>query len=130
MVEDEAEIGSLVVRLLKQAGHHVSLAENGEVAVRLLAERDRRTPFDLVISDIKMPELGAPELYDHICQYEPHLANRVLLITGDTLSPKTQTFLKRTHLPYLAKPFRVDALLRHVAQLLRGESSAAVIRRY
>ena len=130
VVEDEAEIGTLVVRLLKQAGHHVYLAQNGEAAVRLLAERDRSTPFDMIISDVKMPGLGAPELYDHICKFEPRLANRVLLITGDTLSPKTQTFLKRTHLPYLAKPFRVDALLRHVAQLLRGEPSASAIRRY
>jgi len=130
VVEDETEIGTLVVRLLKQAGHHVYLAQNGEAAIRLLAERDRSAPFDMVISDVKMPGLGAPELYDHITKFEPILASRVLLITGDTLSPKTQTFLKRTHLPYLAKPFRVDALLRHVAQLLRGEPSSSAIRRY
>jgi signal transduction histidine kinase/CheY-like chemotaxis protein len=130
VVEDEREVGVLVVRLLTQAGHDVHLAHNGNAALAYLDGRDREKPLDLIISDIKMPGLAGPQFYDHICQHEPELANRVLLITGDTLSPETQDFLKRSHLPFVAKPFRVEALMRHVAQLLRGESGAATIRRY
>ena len=120
----------MIERPLTQAGYSVQVAQSGEAALEYLGAGQKSSRPDLIISDIKMPGLGGPALYNYICKQEPALASRVLLITGDTLNPETQAFLQRTHLPYLTKPFKVEALLRLVTQLLRGENGSSISPRY
>lgn len=49
-------------------------------ALQLLAQRSH---FDVVVSDVTMPQMGGPELYVRIRERFPHLAERVLLVSGD-----------------------------------------------
>jgi two-component system, NtrC family, sensor kinase len=116
IVEDERDVAHLLQRLLLDQGYEVVLAANGEEALREL-DADSRS-FDLIISDIKMPGLGGCELYTHLEHVAPELRQRMLFITGDTLSPTTSAFLQYSGLPHLDKPFTLVELTRAMEELL------------
>jgi C4-dicarboxylate-specific signal transduction histidine kinase/ActR/RegA family two-component response regulator len=119
IVDDEAEVAEVLLRILTHDSHQAMIAHDGEMALRLLAEaRESGTPFDLMISDIKMPGLSGPALYAQVRELEPKLAERVIFITGDTMSPATYNFLKSVSLPYLTKPFTISDFRRIADKLL------------
>ncbi|MCI0855252.1 MAG: response regulator, partial [Chloroflexi bacterium] len=97
--------------------HLVDTAKNGREALALIAERT----YDLVITDIKMPDMGGRELYEQLVKQDPRLASRTIFITGDTVSPDTRTFLQQVKNPVLAKPFRVREVRETIERIL-GET--------
>ena len=119
LVEDEEEIASSLQRCLIEDGHRVSVARDGKSALERIAEmvQSGASP-DLVISDIKMPGLDGPALYEQLRHQDARLAGHVLFITGDTLSPDTSSFLARSGVPCLPKPFTVQELRRAIAGVL------------
>lgn len=114
LVDDETEITSAIAYLLHRSGYEVETAANGRIALQKLQER----PYDLILSDIKMPELDGPGLYEKIEHDYPHLLHRVIFLTGDTLSPDTKTFLERARVQRLNKPFTAADIRRVVQQAL------------
>ncbi|HMC76347.1 MAG TPA: response regulator, partial [Vicinamibacterales bacterium] len=58
VVDDERSMREMLAILLKREGHEVSVAENGRAAIELLNQR----PFDLVVSDARMPDLDGLEV--------------------------------------------------------------------
>jgi two-component system, NtrC family, sensor kinase len=119
VVEDEEDVAMLLQRILSQDGHRVLLAPDGHVALdHLIEARKQGANFNLIISDIKMPGVNGPALYERVRQEMPDLAKRMVFITGDTMSPSTEAFLQRANLPYLAKPFTVSELRRAMASIL------------
>jgi len=118
IVEDEEEVANILVRILSQDGHQVLVAHDGNQALEHLARaHSEGIHFDLIISDIKMPGLGGFELYKHIQEKEPHLTEKIIFITGDTMNVNTQRFLQENHLPYLAKPFTIHEFRQVTAQM-------------
>jgi signal transduction histidine kinase/CheY-like chemotaxis protein len=111
VVDDEESIQQLLTGVLEMDGHDVQVANNGREAL----ERVRREPFDLIITDIKMPVMGGPDLYRHLSDEANPLARRVIFITGDTVAPETRKFLQGVDNAVLAKPFR----LRDVRESVR-----------
>jgi CheY-like chemotaxis protein len=93
-------------------GHTVAIAGNGREAL----DRIAREPFDLVITDIKMPVMGGTDLYAALNDGGSKLARRVIFITGDTVAPDTRRFLEGVDNAVLAKPFR----LRDVRETIRA----------
>jgi DNA-binding NtrC family response regulator len=76
VVDDEQIIRESISFILKKEGYNVSEAENGRIArEKLLAE-----PFDLVITDLEMPELKGIELLGHITKMSPEIS--VIIITA------------------------------------------------
>jgi len=119
VVEDEEDVASFLKRALVQDGHRVLMAKDGETALAHLSKaRTRGAHFDLIISDIKMPGLNGPTLYERIAQEDPELTRRMIFTTGDTLNVNTQEFLQRANLPHLAKPFTIDELRRMMVKVL------------
>jgi two-component system NtrC family sensor kinase len=110
-VDDEPEIRRMLADLLAAEGHVVEQAANGREAL----ERLREKPCDLVISDLVMPGLDGPGLYDELRRRDPRMAQRLLFITGDTLSGAARSFLERTGRPAIEKPF-VPAEVRAVVR--------------
>ncbi len=81
---------------------------NGAAALERLRDRT----CDLIVSDVKMPELDGPGLYRELERRDPGLVRRVIFLTGDTLSPEINEFLEKTRLLSLNKPFALDEIRR------------------
>jgi two-component system NtrC family sensor kinase len=106
VVDDEEPVGALLARLLHDLGHQSRVVTSGEAALKALAKEQ----FDLILSDVKMPGMSGFDLYRVLQQRYPELAQRLVFITGDTLSPVTRTTIAQLGTPYLAKPFAIDRL--------------------
>jgi signal transduction histidine kinase/ActR/RegA family two-component response regulator len=114
VVDDEETIQDLLSGLLSLDGHVVEQASNGREAL----DRVRRQPFDVIITDIKMPELDGPAFYKAVKAQRPALANRIIFITGDTISPQTRGFIQQTGNPFLSKPFKLREVRETVQTVL------------
>ncbi len=122
VVDDDPAILELCSEVLSQDGHRVETAENGKVALELI----RNGEFDVILSDILMPELDGLELLRGV--RERDLDVPVILMTGN---PNTETALQAIDhgaLHYLIKPMSIDALSQAVTQAVRLRSMAALKR--
>jgi CheY-like chemotaxis protein len=104
IVDDEADIAEVLQEIVEGDGHQVSVAANGRDAL----QRIEREAFDLVLSDLIMPELDGAGLWRALRANRPELADRVVFITGDTLSEPAQRFLAEARRPVIEKPFIPD----------------------
>jgi CheY-like chemotaxis protein len=114
VVDDEASIQRLLGSILELDGHQVETARNGREAL----ERIGRHRYDVIITDIKMPDMDGRELFRRLLSLDPALAHRTIFITGDTVSPDTRTFLQHVNNPCLTKPFRVREVRETISQIL------------
>lgn len=103
-VDDEPMITDLLSRVLSGFGHEVDVASDGAEALRMI----NLTDYDAILLDVKMPGLGGPEVLRCIEGLRPEITERVLFITGDTVSPATQAFAESQDV--LHKPFSLDEL--------------------
>ena len=74
VVEDEADTREVLTVLLGHEGYLVDTAENGREALALLAVRS----YDVILSNLHMPEMSGEDLYRRIDKGWPHLAPRVV----------------------------------------------------
>lgn len=114
IVDDEPEITEMLDEILTPEGHRIDRAVSGHEALRRIAEDD----YDLILSDLKMPDLDGPGLYRRLEQSHPQLLERIIFITGDTLGMGTRTFLKQTGCPLIEKPFAPSEVIQVVRQVL------------
>jgi CheY-like chemotaxis protein len=104
----------MLAEILTADGHSVAIAEGGEQALQTLATM----PFDLVISDLIMPGMGGPRFYRHLQERRPELADRIIFMTGDTLSLRARDFVTDTARPMLEKPFTPEEARRTIQEVL------------
>jgi two-component system NtrC family sensor kinase len=116
VVDDEDSIKELLTNVLEMDNHRVVLASNGKEALDLV----QREPFDLIISDIKMPVMGGAELYQRLQDERHPLASRLIFVTGDTVAAETRAFLQGVQNPVLSKPFRLRDVRESVRAVLGG----------
>jgi CheY-like chemotaxis protein len=114
VVDDEPLVAEVLAEMLAADDHEVTIAPNGAVALEKISA-DR---FDLVITDIKMPDLDGPGLYRALALGDAGLRQRLVFITGDTLSTETRQFVEMTGAPRLVKPFDVETVRRVVQAAL------------
>jgi two-component system NtrC family sensor kinase len=114
VVDDEPGIARAVAHLLRRDGHTVDTAVDGRQALTKL----RAQAYDLLVSDLRMPDLDGPGLYQALQQQHPHRLPRVIFLTGDTLSFEARTFFEHVGVPRLSKPFRAAEVRQLVAQVL------------
>ena len=121
VVDDESDIASLMRDMLESAGYEVATAESGAVALEML----EMARFDAMVSDLRMPDMDGAALWREVRRLQPPLAQRVLFVTGDTLSADARQFLDETRCASLDKPFAKADLLRGVALLLTPDVSGS-----
>ena len=112
LAEDEDQVRSAVVQILKRGGYDTIAAANGLDAIALL--RERTEPIHLVFLDVVMPGLGGPETWEQINALRPGL--RVLFTSGYADDRYRQRLPPGAEL--LEKPFRAEDLLRRVRKVL------------
>jgi len=105
LVDDEASILSVLSVLLKAEGYEVIPVDNGEKAMELI----KSTPFDLMISDIRMRPVDGITLLKSARELRPSMS--VLMITGYGTIETAVEALKYGAFDYITKPFKVDELL-------------------
>ena len=91
-------------------------------------EHVRRTRYDLVVSDVRMPDGGGEDFYRDALAADPALATRFVFITGDTANERAWAFLGDAKVPVLEKPFPPDVSLdvvRGIATRLTGSGLRA-----
>jgi signal transduction histidine kinase len=116
IIDDEPDIAATCSDILAIDGHRCELAENGRVALERIAAGD----FDLILSDLRMPQLDGPGFYRELCRLKPALADRIMFLTGDTLSPAIQRFIEESKRPFIEKPLDPKQLRQAVAAALAG----------
>jgi two-component system NtrC family sensor kinase len=117
VVDDEPGIRRALAHLLRREGHTVDTAMDGRQALQMLQEQQ----YDLVLCDLRMPELDGPGLYRELATSQPHYLQRFVFLTGDTLSSESETFLNQSGAPRLVKPFSAEQGRQVVRQALQAQ---------
>jgi len=121
LVDDELEIAQTLADLLEPEGHFVDLAANGAVALTKL----RKAAYDVIISDLRMPVMDGPALYEALGRDLPVYRDRIIYVTGDTLSAHVQSFLKQHPLCVVEKPYRLADIHRAIQDILKNAAGAS-----
>jgi CheY-like chemotaxis protein len=122
LVEDEAMLRDLAELVLSDLGYAVHTAGNGREALEYV-EAHPELNFDLVVTDVVMPEMGGRELAEHIRQLAPQ--TRVLFTSGFTEDVIIQTGKLADGIDFVQKPYSVDALAQKVHRILQVQMSSA-----
>jgi len=119
LVEDRDSLRRLLARALADDGYEVAAAATGGDAVRLLGER----PFDLVLTDLKLPDRSGPEVLAASRQAQPRVP--VVVLTGyGSIGAAVEAMKLGAH-DFLEKPLELPDLARLVAQAIGGEGGEA-----
>lgn len=113
VVEDDLDHAAMLSRLLTHEGYVVTTANNGREALDVLA----RQQVDVVLADIRMPDIDGLELLDTIRRRVGEVPT--VLMTARTGDRWELQSLQRGASDYIAKPFRTDILLLRLKNLLR-----------
>jgi len=114
VVEDDDDSRNLVSRFLTNAGYMVTLAEDGAAALLDIGRKD----FDLIVSDVNMPNLDGFSLMGIIKQ--KGIKTPVIFLTSLSDSENEIEGLKKGASDYLTKPLKKELLLLRVKKLLSG----------
>src|SRR5216684_7374081 len=115
VIDDEPLVVALMTDILGLEGYEVETAKNGREALEKIAARS----YDVILSDLRMPELDGVGLYRELEQQRPRLLPRLAFVSGTTEPPEYASFLERTGATVLSKPFAVADLHRLVQRLLQ-----------
>src|ERR671924_434302 len=99
VIDDELSVVRALTGLLRRDGYRVDTARNGRDALAQLQER----PYDVIVCDLRMPELDGPAFYALLSRQYPALRHRVIFLTGDSGGEANRTFLRQCGRPWLRK---------------------------
>jgi CheY-like chemotaxis protein len=119
VVDDEEEIAELIADQLARDGLIVDVATNGQVALDLVRAR----AYDLLIVDLRMPDMDGPQLISRLKRVAPALLSRVIVVTGDALAGELDAVVSSHGFPVLEKPLDLDMLKREVRHKLLSVAS-------
>lgn len=114
VVDDEPHMRRVLEIMLKQAGYKVFVAGNGREALRLI----RESPVDLVITDLRMPEMDGIELLG--CMRKEGSTIPVIVITAFGSVESAVEAMKVGASDYMVRPFDVETLELTISRVLRG----------
>ena len=117
VAEDEEAMRAYLARALENAGYEVVAVDRGTAALPLLETQH----FDLLLSDIVMPEMDGIELAQRCAEVSP--ATKVMFITGFaavTLKANSEAPQAKV----LSKPFHLKDLVMEVQRVFGGEAAA------
>ena len=121
VVDDEVEVRELLAEILRTADTRVTQAGSGsEALARLEVEH-----FELVVTDIRMPDLDGLGLYREIRRRWPERNTHVVFVTGDTLSPSSRELLQLGDCRVIEKPFIPQEVRRIVADIVTRPALSA-----
>jgi PAS domain S-box-containing protein len=113
LIDDEEMILDSLSAILLKDGYQVDCAKSGDEALDILKQR----PYDLIITDIRMPGINGLEMVEQLKTFKPH--QKILVITG---YGSLETAVKAQHRgvsDYLIKPIDIKSLKNSIRRALR-----------
>jgi CheY-like chemotaxis protein len=120
VIDDEPSVVRALAGLLRRDGYLVGTASNGRHALAQLQER----PYDVILCDLRMPELDGPAFYAILTWQYPALRQRVIFLTGDPGGEASRTFLRQCGRPWLRKPSPIATIRRAIQAVLQASPPA------
>ena len=114
VVDDVADVTEMIALFLKHAGYDVTTANSASNALQLATDR----LFDLIISDIGMPEMNGYELAKTLRAQEDYQRTPLIAVTGYTEYDDRGTSLRAGFDAHLTKPINPSQLLELVGRLI------------
>lgn len=118
LAEDEEAMRTYLTRALENAGYDVAAVDRGTAALPLLENED----FDLLLSDIVMPEMDGIELAQRCAEVSPR--TKVMFITG--FAAVTLRASRETRANVLSKPFHLRDLVLEVERVFADQASVSL----
>ena len=115
VIDDEPSLGRALTRMLAHE-HEVVVVQSGREGLARLLEEDEW--FDPVLCDLMMPDMSGIELYEELLETRPHIAERIIFMTGGAFTPRAREFLERVPNIRLEKPFDLETLREAVRRRL------------
>jgi len=115
-VDDEQSLAQMLSTTLQSFGHQAEATSSGWEALKNIDTQD----YDVIICDLKMPEVDGRQIYHYMQTSHPALVKRLILSSGDTVSEENQQFLQETGCLFLPKPFLLDELKLVISQVSAG----------
>jgi PAS domain S-box-containing protein len=113
IVDDDPALGLVLHRVLRD--HEVSVVTTAKAALQLL---DAGKRFDVILSDLMMPEMSGMDFYDELARRFPAYLERLIFVTGGAFTPAGKEFLERVPNARIRKPFEPRAVRELVQRVV------------
>jgi PAS domain S-box-containing protein len=120
VIDDEAVLLRAITEMLEYDGHTVVTSNNARDALAMIARGER---FDVILTDLAMPNMTGMEFFDALLAQDAQLAQRVIFMSGGAVTAKAEKFLEGLDRKHVAKPFK-SADLRHAIRQVLAEGNS------
>jgi CheY-like chemotaxis protein len=122
IVDDEPRVGFFLKESLESLGrgYHVTHVDSGEAALAEIA----RQPFELIVTDLRMPGLNGLELLGRVNDLSPETRSILITAYGSDEVENDSRRLNASY--YFTKPFQIDQFTAAVEEVLTGEEKEAI----
>ena len=124
VAEDSERVRRLVTDVVESQGYEVLTATDGRAALTIVESSGR--PIELLVTDVMMPEMKGPELYDPVRALDPTVP--VLFRSGYGEESKVTRRVSSEGEAFLQKPFSPVALLSEIRRLRDGADEGSDMR--
>jgi len=118
VVEDEASVRLMIVKMLKLYGYKTFVAADGQDGIKCFNEK--QTEIDLILSDVVMPDMSGVEMMQEILKKNP--LSRYVLMSGYTDEEIVRHGIVDRGINFIQKPFTPDALMGKIRKTLDSEA--------
>jgi PAS domain S-box-containing protein len=115
VIDDQAAVAKALKRLIGGT-HDVHVFTDAREALRQVQNGER---YDIILTDLMMPEMSGMDLYRELARSHPEQAARMAFITGDAFTPEARAFLEQFPTRHLEKPFDQRAIRELIQAMLQ-----------
>lgn len=116
IIEDEVALGDAIAAAFADVGFRPDRAGDGAEALRKVRERH----YDVIVCDLKMPRVDGMTFFREVSGQLPQVSRRLIFMTGDVAGTEAERFLEDSGCRWVAKPFRLKALVQLARETLRA----------
>jgi DNA-binding NtrC family response regulator len=113
VLDDEEIVGKRLKTALEKSNYEVEIFQDSRKAVARIAEKE----FDIVVTDVRMEEIGGMEVLEHVL--EKSARTQVIIITGYATVEVAREALTRGAFDFIAKPFKPDDLREVISRAVK-----------
>ena len=114
IVDDETDVARSLAEIVEGLGHRPETVDRSTAALQRIGSRR----FDVIFADLRMPGLDGVDLRDRIHERDPALAQRTIIVTGDTVAgPNRLARALGPEVTVLEKPFTFDEVRSVLARV-------------